>query len=63
MPSLEQCCRCSIRSVYLDNVVATPHIGYVTENLYRAFYEDVVANIAAWLYTQSTAKANPSHAA
>jgi phosphoglycerate dehydrogenase-like enzyme len=39
----------------LDNVLATPHIGYVTENLYRAFYEDVVANIAAWLDTQSTA--------
>jgi phosphoglycerate dehydrogenase-like enzyme len=39
----------------LDNVLATPHIGYVTENLYRAFYEDVVANIAAWLDTQSAA--------
>jgi phosphoglycerate dehydrogenase-like enzyme len=40
----------------LDNVLATPHIGYVSENLYRAFYEDVVAKIIAWLDTQSTSK-------
>jgi phosphoglycerate dehydrogenase-like enzyme len=33
----------------LDNVVATPHIGYVTEELYRTFYGDAAASIAAWL--------------
>jgi phosphoglycerate dehydrogenase-like enzyme len=33
----------------MDNVLATPHIGYVTEGLYRTFYEDTVANITAWL--------------
>jgi phosphoglycerate dehydrogenase-like enzyme len=33
----------------LDNVLATPHIGYVTEDLYRTFYADVAANIATWL--------------
>jgi phosphoglycerate dehydrogenase-like enzyme len=33
----------------LGNVLATPHIGYVSENLYRTFYGDTVANIAAWL--------------
>jgi phosphoglycerate dehydrogenase-like enzyme len=33
----------------LDNVLATPHIGYVTEDLYRIFYADAAANIAAWL--------------
>lgn len=33
----------------LDNVVATPHIGYVTEETYRVYFGDVVANIAAWL--------------
>jgi phosphoglycerate dehydrogenase-like enzyme len=33
----------------LDNVLATPHIGYVTEELYRTFYADAVANIATWL--------------
>jgi phosphoglycerate dehydrogenase-like enzyme len=35
----------------LSNVLATPHIGYVAEDLYRTFYSDVVANIAAWLAT------------
>jgi len=33
----------------LDNVLATPHIGYVTEDLYRTFYGDAAANIASWL--------------
>src|SRR5436309_9004931 len=33
----------------MDNVLATPHIGYVTENLYRTFYGDAVTNITAWL--------------
>ena len=38
----------------LDNVLATPHIGYVSRSLYRTFYEDTVANIRAWLDTQSS---------
>jgi phosphoglycerate dehydrogenase-like enzyme len=33
----------------LDNVLATPHIGYVTDDLYRTFYGDAAASIAAWL--------------
>jgi phosphoglycerate dehydrogenase-like enzyme len=33
----------------LDNVVATPHIGFVSSDLYRVFYQDTVANIATWL--------------
>jgi len=33
----------------LDNVLATPHIGYVAQGLYRTFYEDSVANIRKWL--------------
>ena len=33
----------------LSNVLATPHIGYVTDGLYRTFYTDVVANILAWI--------------
>src|ERR1700731_1457753 len=33
----------------LENVLATPHIGYVTEDLYRTFYGDAAANIAKWL--------------
>lgn len=34
---------------HLDNVLATPHLGYVTEESYKAFFRDVVADIAAWL--------------
>jgi|SRR5579862_3303235 phosphoglycerate dehydrogenase-like enzyme len=33
----------------LDNVLATPHIGYVSQELYRTFYEDSVSNIRTWL--------------
>jgi phosphoglycerate dehydrogenase-like enzyme len=33
----------------LDNVLATPHIGYVSQGLYRTFYEDSVSNIRKWL--------------
>ena len=33
----------------LDNVLATPHIGYVAENLYRTFYGDAAISISAWL--------------
>jgi phosphoglycerate dehydrogenase-like enzyme len=31
------------------DVLATPHIGYVTEDLYRTFYGDAAADIARWL--------------
>src|SRR5882672_2175418 len=37
----------------LDNVLATPHIGYVTEDLYRTFYADAAVNIATWLEANS----------
>jgi phosphoglycerate dehydrogenase-like enzyme len=39
----------------LQNVLATPHIGYVTEDLYRTFYGDAAANIAKWLEASATA--------
>ncbi len=35
----------------LDNVLATPHIGYVSHRLYKTFYEDTVSNIRKWLDT------------
>jgi phosphoglycerate dehydrogenase-like enzyme len=35
----------------LDNVLATPHIGYVSAGLYKTFYEDTVSNIRQWLNT------------
>ncbi|QDE38129.1 D-2-hydroxyacid dehydrogenase family protein [Luteibacter pinisoli] len=33
----------------LPNVLATPHIGYVSEEMYRTFYGDTVANVLAWI--------------
>jgi phosphoglycerate dehydrogenase-like enzyme len=36
----------------LDNVLATPHIGYVSQGLYRTFYEDSISNIRKWLDTR-----------
>ncbi len=35
----------------LENVLATPHIGYVSHGLYKTFYEDTVSNIRKWLDT------------
>lgn len=33
----------------LGNVVATPHIGYVADMVYRTFYGEAVAKIGRWL--------------
>jgi phosphoglycerate dehydrogenase-like enzyme len=33
----------------LPNVLATPHIGYVSENNYRIFFGEAVEDIEAWL--------------
>ena len=37
----------------LGNVLATPHIGYVSRELYRTFYGDTARNVAAWLNRQT----------
>jgi phosphoglycerate dehydrogenase-like enzyme len=34
---------------FLPNVVATPHIGYVTENTYAHAFQQIVEDVAAWL--------------
>jgi phosphoglycerate dehydrogenase-like enzyme len=33
----------------IPNLLATPHIGYVTRGLYERFYRDTLCNITAWL--------------
>jgi phosphoglycerate dehydrogenase-like enzyme len=33
----------------LDNVVITPHLGYVSDQNYRIYFPDIVADIRAWL--------------
>jgi phosphoglycerate dehydrogenase-like enzyme len=37
----------------LENILATPHIGYVSRDLYATFYGDSVANIRKWLDAQT----------
>jgi phosphoglycerate dehydrogenase-like enzyme len=37
---------------HIDNLLATPHIGYVSRGLYERFYRDTVSNILAWLDTR-----------
>jgi phosphoglycerate dehydrogenase-like enzyme len=37
----------------LPNVLATPHIGYVADDLYRMFYQDTVSNIVSWIAKRS----------
>jgi phosphoglycerate dehydrogenase-like enzyme len=37
----------------LPNVLATPHIGYVSRGLYSRFYQDTVENIRSWLDGQA----------
>lgn len=33
----------------MDNVVITPHLGYVSEQNYRKYFTDIVEDIRAWL--------------
>jgi phosphoglycerate dehydrogenase-like enzyme len=39
---------------HTDNLLATPHIGYVSRGLYERFYSDTVANITAWLDSRAS---------
>jgi phosphoglycerate dehydrogenase-like enzyme len=39
----------------LPNVIATPHIGFVSKELYRVFYADTVKNIVKWLDENNSA--------
>ena len=38
-----------------DNVLGTPHIGYVADDLYRTFYGDTVKAVDAWLAERAKA--------
>lgn len=42
-----------------DTAVLTPHIGYVVEDSYRAFYEDTVENVLSWLDGKPLRLRNP----
>ena len=43
----------------MDNVVLTPHLGYVVEESYRAFYGDLVEAVTAWLDGKPVRVSNP----
>lgn len=43
----------------LDNLVVTPHMGYVTEEVYRLFYGGTCENIAAYLADNCERVLNP----
>ena len=38
----------------LDNVLATPHLGYVSREQYAVFYGDTVKQVTAWLDARAT---------
>jgi phosphoglycerate dehydrogenase-like enzyme len=42
----------------LGNVLATPHIGYVGNDLYRTFYTDAATSISKWLDESHPTPAN-----
>jgi phosphoglycerate dehydrogenase-like enzyme len=42
------------------NLLATPHIGYVSRGLYERFYEDTVNNIVRWLDGQAQTAREPA---
>ena len=44
----------------LENVVVSPHIGYVTEETYRVFYGDALEDIQAFLAGEPIRVLNPS---
>jgi phosphoglycerate dehydrogenase-like enzyme len=43
----------------LDNVTLSPHLGYVSENVYRTFWSDCVENVEAWLDGKPVRILNP----
>jgi phosphoglycerate dehydrogenase-like enzyme len=43
----------------LDNVVATPHLGFVTHEVYRRFYGETLENILAYLRGEPMRVLNP----
>ena len=45
----------------LPNVLATPHIGYVSRGLYQRFYQDTVENIREWLDAKAASTSGGLH--
>jgi phosphoglycerate dehydrogenase-like enzyme len=47
----------------MDNVTLSPHLGYVSLDVMRAFYADTVENVEAWLDGKPLRVLNPRAAA
>ncbi|MFC2066495.1 D-2-hydroxyacid dehydrogenase family protein [Chloroflexota bacterium] len=45
---------------HLDNVVMTPHLGYVTKEAYQVYYAETIEDIAAYLLGHPVRVLNPS---
>ena len=43
----------------MDNVTLSPHLGYVSEDVYRTFWGDCVENVEAWLDGKPIRVLNP----
>ncbi len=43
----------------LDNVTLSPHLGYVSEDVFRVFYADTIENVEAWLDGKPIRVLNP----
>jgi phosphoglycerate dehydrogenase-like enzyme len=43
----------------LDNVLCTPHVGYVADDLYRIFFGDTVKALAQWLDERAARAGGP----
>ncbi|MGH8746968.1 MAG: NAD(P)-dependent oxidoreductase, partial [Burkholderiales bacterium] len=43
----------------MDNVTLSPHLGYVSTDVLRAFYADTVENVEAWLEGKPLRMLNP----
>ena len=43
----------------MDNVTLSPHLGYVSEDVYRTFWGDCVENVEAWLDGKPVRILNP----
>jgi phosphoglycerate dehydrogenase-like enzyme len=52
-------CRLEHPLLTLDNVVLTPHLGYVTREVYQGFYRETLENILAYRRGEMRRVANP----
>jgi D-3-phosphoglycerate dehydrogenase len=43
----------------MENVTLSPHLGYVSEDVYATFYQDALENVEAWLAGKPVRVVNP----